>query len=135
MPYATVVDVETFNALRTFSNTSRPSVDDVVRFLHETGAVLDGILSALGYTLPVPSSATGARELLEHYNAIGAWAYTEAAAPESDQRALAEQAWARAQKMLRDGLIEPPGLSKDTTTAAPRMGFTPTALFTRDMSL
>lgn len=135
MAYATVADVETYNAIRTFTPSSRPSLDDVERFLSETAAVLDGLLAARGYGLPVPTTATAALELLEHYNAVGAWALTEQAAPQSDMREAAERAWQNAQRMLRDGLIEPPGLTVDTATMSPRSGFAATPLFTRCMEL
>lgn len=133
MPYATIADVESFNAIRTFTPTSRPAISDVDRFLHETAAVLDGILAAQGYQLPVPPTATAALDLFEHYNAIGGWAYTEAAAPESDARDISMKAWENAQKMLRDGLIEPPGLPRDEGTTRIRSGFAPTPMFTRCM--
>lgn len=135
MAYATVGDLEAFNAIRTFTGSSRPTVTDVVGFLTETGAVLDGILAARGYALPVPVTATAALELLEHYNAIGAWFYSESAAPDSDMRDVAERAWANAQRMLRDGLVEPPGLVKDVETTSIRSAFAPTAMFLRDMEL
>lgn len=135
MAYASVGDVETFNAIRTFTGSSRPSITDVNGFLSETGAVLDGILAARGYALPVPVTATAALELLAHYNGIGAWFYSESAAPDSDMRETAEKAWANAQRMLRDGLVEPPGLVKDEGTTSIRSAFAPTAMFTRDMSL
>lgn len=135
MAYATVGDVAGLTPLRTFTGSSKPTSTQVIGFLTETSAVLDGILAARGYTLPVPVTATAALELLEHYNAIGGWCYTEQGAPQSDMRETAERAWANAQKMLRDGLIEPPGLSIDTATQSPRSGFAATAMFTRDMTL
>lgn len=135
MAYATSPDVQALNTMRTFTQTSRPSLDDVARYITETAAVLDGILTARGYLLPVPTAATSALELLEHYNAIGAWALSENAAEASPHRDMAAKAWENAQKMLRDGLIEPPGLTKDIDRTRPRGSFAPTAMFTRCLEL
>jgi hypothetical protein len=134
-PYATVGDVRSLNTARTFSATSRPDIADVVNYLTETAAVLDGILSARNYALPVPITATTALELLSYYNAIGAWCLSEQAAESSPHRDAAAKAWENAQRMLRDGLIEPVGLTRDTTTGRARAAGVPTAWFRRDMEL
>jgi phage gp36-like protein len=135
LAYATVADVAALAALRTFTASTRPNTTEVTGFLEDAQGVLDSILAARGYQLPVPITATNALDLLEHYTAVGAWAMVEAAAPTSDAREIAERAWMNAQKMLRDGLIEPVGLSQVTTTVTPRAGFAPTAMFCRDMAL
>lgn len=134
--YATVADVQALAGLA-FGASTLPRTDQVGGFLTETAAVLDGILSAKGYSLPVATSATSALELLEHFNALGGQAKALAANPAApkDRRDAAETAWKDAQTMLRDGLIEPVGLTKDTATARVRVGETASAFFTRDMGL
>jgi hypothetical protein len=135
LAYATVSDVRSLNPARTFTGSSRPSASDVIGYLTETAAVLDGILSARNYVLPVPIVATNALELLEGYNAIGAWYLSETAADSSPHREAAERAWNLAQKMLRDGLIEPVGLTRDITTGRARAASVPTPVFFRGMTL
>jgi hypothetical protein len=135
MPYATVGDVRSLNSARTFTATSRPDIADVVNYLTQTAAVIDGILSARNYALPVPITATTALELLANFNAVGAWFYVEQAAESSPHRDAAERAWNNAQKMLRDGLIEPVGLARDITTGRARAAGVATAWFRRDMIL
>lgn len=133
--YASLVHVKALNANRTYTPTSTPNLEAVEDFLSETSAVLDGILTARGYALPVSTTATGALELLEHYNAVGAWSMVEMAAPSSPHVDAAVRAWERAQKMLRDGLIEPPGLERDVATSRARAASVPTPFFYRDMTL
>lgn len=135
MAYATVVDVKGLCPLRSFTASTVPNANEVVGYLTETAAVLDGILAARGYQLPVPIIATVALELLEHYNAIGGWYLVEHAAGSSATKDAAAKAWENAQKMLRDGLIEPVGLARDEQTTRPRAQFAPTAMFTRDLQL
>lgn len=135
--YATVMDVQALTAPLTFTGSSLPSATQVVGFLDETGAVLDGILAARGYSVPVATTATSALKLLEHYNALGGQAKALAANPAApkDRRDAAEKAWADALKMLKDGLIEPVGLARDTSSSYVRVGTNATPFFTRDMGL
>lgn len=135
MAYATVSDVTALNAARTFTGSSVPNTNQVAGYLTETAAVLDSILGARGFTLPVPITATSALELLEHYNAIGAHSFAENAAPSSPHADAAAKAWERAQKMLADGLIEPPGLTRDIASTRARVGGSPTPWFPRGMCL
>src|SRR4051794_8470002 len=122
MAYATISHVKARNPQRVYTATSKPSVDDVTSFLEQTAGILDGILTGRGFQLPVPTAATSALALLEHYNALGAWAEVERAAPggKSPNADPADKLWADAQKMLRDGLVEPVGLVRDVTRTSPR---------------
>lgn len=133
--YATVLDVKALNPARTFTASTRPNDTQVVGYLTEAAAVLDGILAARGFALPVPIVATSALELLEHYCAIGAWYMVENAADSSPHRDAAERAWIAAQRMLRDGLVEPVGLTRDTTTGRARAATVATPYFSRLMGL
>lgn len=132
--YAGLADVERLNAQRTFTATSKPNSDEVVGYLRDTAAVIDGILRRRRYQLPVPAAATAALGILNLYNAYGAFALSERAAGASPHRDAAEKLWADAQKMLRDGLVElDTPRNRDTTLS--RGVFPATAMFTRDQEL
>lgn len=134
MAYATVSDVQARTRGRTISTTTKPTATDVIGYLEETAAVLDGLLLAQGYELP--PTATQALRLLEHYNAIGAWAMTERAAQVSPDEDAAEKAWAEAQKMLADGKISlGADLPDSAELSGPRGAGAATPAFTIDMEL
>lgn len=131
--YATVIHVQALNTGRKITGTSKPSASQVVNYLDETGAVIDGILRQQGYALPIASSATSALELLEHYNALGAGAYVEQAAPSSDDRyKQAMRTWESALKMLREGAMELDA-AKDSAQSLPRANAVASPYFERDM--
>jgi hypothetical protein len=133
--YATISHVEALNALRTFTATSRPNASQVTGYLEETAGVLDGILAARGFQLPVPTTATSALRLLEHYNAIGAHAFAERAAESSPHKEAAEKLWADAQKMLKDGIVEPSDLPRATATNRARVVSQASRIFCIDQEL
>lgn len=132
MGYATVADVQQLNSARTFAANSKPTANQVVDWLEQTAGVLDGILRERGYSVPLPTTATGALKTLEHYNAIGAAALVEQGAPSSDRRDQAMKLWEDAQKMLRDGEIELEA-PRSTDLSRPRAPAVATPFFTRDM--
>jgi hypothetical protein len=120
MAYASLADVSDRTPSRRYTSTSVVSASMVADYLAKTAAVLDGILTQQRYQLPVPTSATGALEILANYNSLGAWAMAERAWPESPNETAAEKMWADAQKMLRDGLIVLPDAPRDADTAYAR---------------
>ena len=134
MAYATIIYVQQMNTARTLGTSSKPNASQAIDWLEQTAGVLDGILREKGYGLPIPTSATAALRTLEHYNALGAAAMVEQAAPTSDRRKEAEALWENAQKMLREDLIllDAP---KDNTTHTIRSGAAATPMFTRTMEL
>lgn len=134
MPYATVADVQQQAVNRPINASSRPSETQVVDWLNQTAGVLDGILREQGYVLPVPTSATEALTTLEHYNAIGAAAFVEHAAPSSDRRKEAMALWEHAQKMLKCGDIDI-GAPKDDAVHSVRSSPAGTPMFSREMEL
>jgi hypothetical protein len=134
MGYATVTDVQQLNTARTFTATSKPTATQVIDWLEQTAGVIDGILHGQGYTLPVPTTATGVLKQLEHYNALGAAAFVEQGAPSSDRRKEAMDLWKQAQKMLRDGNLEL-DTPEDSSLSLPRGPRTATPYFTLDMAL
>lgn len=123
MGYATVADVQALNTARgTFTASSNPNLTQVSGFLDQTAAVLDGLLLAQGYQLPLPSdgSASSALALLTHYNALGAHALTERAAKSSPLVAEAEKLWEATQQMIVNGQVTLPGVIRDTQRVRPR---------------
>lgn len=134
MAYATVSDVQQQNVVRTISATSRPNASQVIDWLEQTAAVLDGLLRESGYSLPVPTTATQVLKLLEHYNALGAAALVERGAPTSDRRKEAQELWEGAQKMLRDDLLNLDA-PRDEATRTIRAPAYATPMFTRDQEL
>lgn len=132
--YATVDDVREQNTARRITGSSNPNVTQVEDWLAQTAGVLNGLLAKAGYALPVPTTAVSSLRTLEHYNALGAAAMVEQAAPTSDRRKEAEALWENAQEMLRDDLIllDAP---KDTTTHTVRSPVAATPMFSRDMDL
>jgi hypothetical protein len=115
---------------RQFTQNTKPTASQVAEYIDLTAGELDGILRKRGYALPI--SATSALKLLEHYNALGAAAMIETAAPTAggkDKTALAM--WESAKKMLGDGGIELDAAS-DSRSGRPRHSTGATALFLRD---
>lgn len=116
-----------------FTATSRDvTLTDVERFIDETAAVIDSILIERSYVTPVPTTATVAYGLLSHYNALGAACLVEKAAPTSDRREQACEAWKNAQDMLRKGEVQLLDVEVSTTNDMPSGIFAATAMFTRD---
>lgn len=84
MAYASTVHVQAYCPNRVLSATSLPSLDQAAMFIDQTAGVIDGVLVAVGYQLPIPAGATSALKALERVNALGGWAAVEAAAPVSN---------------------------------------------------
>lgn len=133
--YTTAAEVHSHNTGRQmFTATSRDvTLSDVNRFITETAAVIDGILTERSYVAPVPTTATVAYGLLAHYNALGAACMVEKAAPTSDRREDACRAWENAQNMLRKGEVQLIDAEISATNDMPRGLSAATAMFTRDM--
>jgi hypothetical protein len=134
--YAEIADVQQQNVVRTLTATSRPNTGQVSDWLEQTAGVIDGLLRESGYTLPVPTTATQALKMLEHYNALGAAAMVEWGAPTSDRRKEAMDLWDNAQQMLREDLLNL-DMPRDDVTHTVRSNFSssPTPFFTRDLEL
>jgi len=132
--YTTPTQVHALNKGRQmFTATSRDiTFEDVEGFIYETAAVLNGILAERSYTIPVPTTAELAYGVLNHYNTLGAACMVEKAAPTSDRREQACEAWANAQEMLRSGAIQLPDAELSVTNDMPT-GLSPaTPMFFRD---
>lgn len=114
MPYADIHDVQARDPTITFSATSTPNASQVALFLADTAAELDGILSALNYSVPIATGASAARAMLRSFNALGANAYVQEVAPTSRGADQARKLWEDAKKMLRSGDVVLPGASSDS---------------------
>jgi hypothetical protein len=138
MAYATVFHVEAENTGRgEYTKISHPTASQVIQYLEQRAAVLDGVLRAKGYLTPIATTATGAFQTLLNFNVLGAAYDVEKAAKTSDRVKDAQAAWEAALKMLQDGVIELDA-PRDTTIALPRSSFSrsgdqATPFFTRDM--
>jgi len=120
MGYVNATQVYARDTGRTFSATSRPSTYQVGDFIEHTAAELDGILRRRGYGLPIATSATSALRLLEGYNAMGAAAMIEQAAPTTGgKRGDALYLWEECKKALACGDIELEA-DRDVSTSRPR---------------
>ena len=130
MAYATVGDVETLAAQRSFTATSRPSASQVVVMLEEAAAVIDSVLAARGWPTPVPASAPRALQLVRHANAVGAWWMVEVSAAASPHREEAWRAWQQQLEQLRT--VELPDLPRNISQVGEARGMFPASpLFTR----
>ena len=131
MGYATVSDLQGLAPVRKFTANSQPNASQIVRFLDDGAAHIDGILLAIGYSLPIPTTATQALAIARQGNALYAWSRVENAAPVSDDVERANTAWTDWQESLRLGHIE---LALDRgNDVLPRVGGVATPWFTRDM--
>lgn len=120
MGYVNATTVYARDTGRTFTATSRPATSQVGEFIEQTAAELDGILRQRGYTIPVATTATSALKLLEHYNALGAAAMIEQAAPtHGGKRDDAFKLWEECKKALMSGKVELDA-GKDSTQTKPR---------------
>lgn len=130
--YGEVADVARLTQGRTFSATSRPSTSEIVDFLALTAAQIDGTLRAKGYQAPVAASATAARRLLAHANALGAAYLVEQAAPTRGGEGRLDEArrlWETFLGAISTGALELEAATRDTTTTRPRSHTTATATF------
>lgn len=131
--YANVDDVVRLTQGRTYTASSKPTVDDVVSHLANVRVEIDGALRMAGYGVPVATTATSALALLAHGNALGAACLVESSAPTSDRRGAACRLYERFLKSVRDGSLELDAV-KDASNSAPRSNAAnmATAMITRD---
>lgn len=119
MPYATVFHVEALDQGRdSFTNQTKPAVQEVINYLHWTAAELDGIIAGQDYVLPVATTATSALRLLEGYNAIGANCLVQRAAQSSAQKDEACAAWQAAKEALATADLGEMGVVESATVLA-----------------
>lgn len=90
--YCAVVDVQALTG-KTYSVNSKPSSTEVDSFIEKRARIIDGILKARGYIVPVLESATQATEIVKDLNALGAAVLAENAMPGVQQASPRAAAW------------------------------------------
>lgn len=135
MAYASLIDVAALAAKRVFGPTSVPSASQVAEFLDFGAADIDSMLSADGYGLPVPTTATIALLALKRMNAIAAWVQVEHSAQVSDDKDRAQKMWDEARAEFKSGGVSLYDLPRLGGENFARSQSAPTAYFTRDMKL
>jgi hypothetical protein len=112
MAYANISDVAAMNLGRasglTFTPSSRPTASQVGLWLDGVSAQLDAILRTRGYVVPVASSATSTRLLLQDAAMKGAHALVEIASPNDSRAKAAAQMWVDACKVLETAELDAP---------------------------
>jgi hypothetical protein len=134
MAYATIADVEARNSARRFTPQTKPSTDDVTRFLVDTAGEIEAALRGRAYVVPIPTTATSAIEFLRAANSLGGYAWAERSAEASPHRDAAWKLWMDTLKGLKDGSTELDS-PRDLQSTRPRGQFAPSAWFSRDMVL
>lgn len=120
MAYATPTQVFALDTGRTYTPTSKPNASQVSQYITQTAAELDGILRTRGYTVPVPTTATSAYDLLSGFNAYGAISLVEQSAPTKGGKAEGwQKMWEDAKKMLSCGDLELDA-PRDSSISSPR---------------
>lgn len=99
--YAGVGDVEAMNRGRKIGEGANPTKKDVEFFLEVVAAEIDGILIDKGYQLPIPSTATGALQMLRRVNAQGAILEVELASPSSQHAERFQKTYDESIEMLK----------------------------------
>lgn len=135
MAYASLPDVSALAAKRVFGATSIPSASQVAEFLDYSAADIDSILSADGYALPVPTTASIALLALKRLNAIGAWVQVEHSAQVSEDVDRAQKAWDGARTEFKSGGVSLYDLPRLGGENFARSQSAATPFFTRDMQL
>jgi hypothetical protein len=132
MPYATVSDVQALDPTAKITMNSAVTRDDVVNYLHQVGAEVNGILAARGYAVPVPPTSVTtylatppggsmalatfaasavspvAFDICRRLEAAGAHALLERAWPGSPLEQSAMAAWLSSRDMLKAGTLDLP---------------------------
>lgn len=69
--YCSLADVEGETGFK-YDAESQPSRTEATNIIEGVAAEIDGALEAVGYTIPVASTATRALQMLRRYNILGA---------------------------------------------------------------
>jgi hypothetical protein len=135
MPYASTALI---SFVGTFTATSTPNATQVHSHLRTTAAQLDGALSRSNYTIPVPTTATYASDLLRTWNAVGAAWKTTVSMPQgidSKHEALLRGEWEAILHSIGSGDINLVDAEQDSTAAiryaAPAANESATPFFSR----
>jgi hypothetical protein len=135
MAYASLPDVGAYAAKRTFTATSVPSASQVSVFIADVASDLDSIISADGYALPVPATASIALADLKRLNTLGAYVLAEHAAQTSVDVDRAQKVWDAARAEFKRGGVSLYDLPRLGGENFARSQAAATPFFTRDMQL
>jgi hypothetical protein len=127
--YGNASAVHRLNTNRSFTGSSNPTLTEVEGFLDFTAAEIDGILRARGFLVPVPTTATGALQLLAHGNALGAAMMVEQGAQTSDRREDARILWRDFKRMLESSDLGLESGTEDPDRGTPRWASNGSAMF------
>lgn len=107
--YCTVAHVQSLNGQRSYDANSIPSSTTVEDFITDVFNEINGVLSALGYTVPVATTYAVASRILRTVNQYGACAKAERATHsvgldgESERANELQAEYERLLDLLRDG--------------------------------
>lgn len=100
----------------------RPNGTQIAAFMAWASNELDTYLGGVDYTVPIPTGATVALELLRGYAAFGAAWKTAAAMPQgrdSKHADMYRDEWKAILGRIEKGKVELPGVGKDSTRSLP----------------
>lgn len=130
MGYATISHVEALDTGRgPFTASTKPSASQVALYLDQTSAELDAALTQRGYVTPVATTATQARLLLQHYNALGANCLVQRAAQQSVKDDDACSMYAAALAAISAGDLTLPGAPSVDASNLPLYPTAPSPIF------
>lgn len=90
--YCTFASIEPYIPRRSINNTSKPTRAQACHIVRDTFSEINGLLTILGYVVPVASSNGTSVRILGRLNAIGAAAEIEAAAYSAGNTSRSEHA-------------------------------------------
>lgn len=135
--YAQAADV-TRRTGKTYGSGSRPTETGVQDFIKERARLINGVLKARGFDVPIPASSPEASEILKGVNVLGAAGDAENAYPAQEASSGRAQNWLKEfydqLKMLKSpdfDLIDAP---TDSSTSLSRLDQEPDGQFALDAS-
>jgi len=90
--YCEVADVERLTG-KDYSAVSAPTTGGLETIITEIGSQLNGVLDALGFSIPIAATATKSLAILSNLNATGAAAQAEFAVPGLQEPSLRAESW------------------------------------------
>lgn len=110
---------------RISATNAKPNASQVADFIAGISDEIDAKLERAGYSVPIPTTATRSRDLLNQWTAIGAGMETAAAMPQGeDSKHLKylERRWNAILKSLDEGFSLPDEDLRETSSTTPRFG-------------
>ena len=133
--YCILDDVQRYTG-KTYTATTKPTSGQVESMIMERADVINGTLAALGFSVPVTSSATRSSRVLLALNAKGTAADAENAVPGIQEETARARAWRedfdRTLKALRDRVLDLPDVTAGSDTPATVAAASPAGSFNLD---